>query len=109
VLTYIFAGIALLAIVFAVNCYIHLWKWARMCQNASIAIAYNGKVRFNATLVEWLTWCNSLRHEGKSRGRTVYKANKVSVSILLPEANMRARTTFRKLRNFRKARKGEAV
>jgi len=72
--------------VFGVRCYIELRRWARQCQRAEIAIAYNRRVRLRAPLVEWLTWANQLEKDEKSTGRVVYRANKMSVAILRPDA-----------------------
>jgi len=107
-MTYVFVAFGVLGVAFGVNAYLHLYRWARMCQRATIAIAYNGKVKMNAPLTEWLTWCNALKGQ-EARGRTVFKMNKMSVSILRPEANISAKTTFKKVRRFRRAKKVTAA
>jgi hypothetical protein len=107
-LDYAFVAFGVAGILFGINAYVHLWKWARMCQRATIAIAYGGRVKMNAPLTEWLTWCNMLKGS-EARGRTVFKMNKMSVSILRPEANMSAKTTFKKIRRFRRAKKTTAA
>jgi hypothetical protein len=107
-MTYAAIGFGIAGILFGINAYIHLWKWARMCQRATIARADSGKVKMNAPLTEWLTWCNALKGS-EARGRTVFKMNKMSVSILRPEANMSAKTTIKKIRRFRRAKKATAI
>lgn len=104
-MTYAAIGFGVAGILFGLNCYIHLWKWARMCQRANIAIAYNRKVQLNAPLIEWLTWCRQLEGDEKSRGRTVYRNGKVSVVILSPKAATTAKTTLIKTRRFFRAKK----
>jgi hypothetical protein len=70
---------------FGVRCYLELQKWAKQCQRAEIAIAYNRRVKLRAPLVEWLTWANQLQNDERSTGRVVLKMNKMSVAILRPE------------------------
>lgn len=104
-MTYAFAGLGLVGILFGANCYWHLWKWARMCQRANIAIAYNKRVQLNAPLIEWLTWCRQLEGDEKSKGRTIYRNGKVTVAILSPKAQTTAKTTLTKTRRFFRAKK----
>jgi len=73
--------IAILAVLFAARCYLELWRWARQCQRAQIAIAYKNKVRLSAPLVEWLLWVNQL-NQTESHGRTVYQMGQTRVAIL---------------------------
>lgn len=74
-------AVALVALAFAGKCYRELYKWARQCQNARIAIAFKRKVQLQAPLVEWLLWCNQLDKDKDSHGRVVYRAGGVSVAI----------------------------
>lgn len=104
-MTYAAFAVGAVGILFGINCYVHLWKWARLCQRANIAIAYNRKVQLNAPLIEWLTWCRQLEGDEKSNGRTVYRNGKVSVAILSPKASIRAKTTLTKMRRFRRSKK----
>lgn len=94
-----------LGVLWGVNCYVHLWKWARLCQGANIAIAYNRRVQLNAPLSDWLIWCRQLEGDEKTTGRTVYRNGKMSVSILKPKASISGKTTIRKIRRFRRAKK----
>lgn len=76
----ILAGFGILGILFGLNCYRELWKWAKQCKRAHIVIAYNRRVQLNASLTEWLTWVNQL--DKTENGRVVYRNQKMSVSIL---------------------------
>ena len=105
---YVAIACGVAGVIFGVRCYMELRKWARMCQRATIAIAQNRKVQMNAPLVDWVTWCHQLTKEEAARGRTVYRNGKVSVSILLPKANVSARTTVKRVRRSRKRKAVEA-
>lgn len=70
---------------FGAKCYHELWRWARLCQRGRIVIAYNRRVQLNAPLTEWLEWTRMLKGDEKSKGRVIYRANKMSVAILYPE------------------------
>lgn len=67
---------------FGIRCYIELWRWARQCQHARIAIAFKRKVQLQAPLVEWLAWCNQLDADKDSSGRPVYRNGGVTVAIV---------------------------
>lgn len=67
---------------YAVKCYRELFKWARQCQRARIAVAYKEKVRLEGPLVEWLGWCNALDKDKESRGRVVYRMGGTSVAVI---------------------------
>ena len=73
--------VTVLAIVFAARCYVELWKWARQCQQAQIAVSYKRKVVLVAPLVEWLLWCNQLR-ENEANGRVIYRMGQTSVALI---------------------------
>ena len=60
--------------------YYHLWKWARDCQQATIAIAYKRKVVMSPTLVELLLW--SRKVPDQQNGQTFYKAPNVTIAIV---------------------------
>lgn len=85
------SAVAVLALLFAGRCYLELYRWARQCQQARIAIAFKGRVQLQAPLVEWLGWANLLAADEGSRGRVIYRANKVSVAILRPRPVGRTR------------------
>lgn len=81
---YVAAGsllVALVAAAFAAKCYLELYRWARQCQNARIAVAYKRKVQLQAPLVEWLLWCNQLDQDKDSAGRVVYRNGAVTIAI----------------------------
>jgi len=76
--------------------YMELRRWAHQAQHCRIAIAYNRRVMLEAPIVEWLEWANLLRRD-QSTGRIVYRAHKVSVSVLAPRAETsRAQTKVEK-------------
>lgn len=87
-----------LGIAFGLRCYLELWRWARQCQNAKIAIAHNRRVQINAPLSEWLAWANQLTRDEASTGRVVYRNNKVSVAILRPKNESSLRAALRRVR-----------
>lgn len=62
--------------------YLHLWRWARQCQHARIAIAYKQKVKLEAPLVEWLAWVKMVDKDKQSHGRVVYRLGGTSVAIV---------------------------
>ena len=83
-LTYIAVALAITTVIstaFAVRFYMELWKWAKQCQRAQIAIAYKRKVKLSAPLVEWLLWCNQLKDKDEN-GRVVFSLGGTSVAIL---------------------------
>jgi hypothetical protein len=94
--------VALLGVMFGVRCYIELWRWARQCQNAKIAVAHKGRVQLVAPLAEWLTWANQLATDETSKGRVVYRNGHVSVAILRPTSTNRVRTAIARARNARR-------
>lgn len=98
-----------LGFVFAGVCYRELWKWAKQCQNARIAIAHNKRVQINAPLTEWLTWANMLTKDESSAGRVVYRNAKVSVAILRPRTASRARVAIGRVRSARHRRRTTAT
>jgi len=60
--------------------YYHLWKWARDCQQATVAIAYKRKVVMSPTLVELLLWSRKVP-DGQN-GQVFYRAANVTVAIV---------------------------
>jgi hypothetical protein len=73
--------------------YYHLWKWARDCQQATVAIAYKRKVVMSPTLVELLLWSRKVP-EGQG-GQVFYRASNVTVAIVKREK--RGRKTRRQI------------
>lgn len=61
--------------------YVHLHRWARICQNGRIFIAYNNKVKLEGPITEWVEWTRMLKGDEKSTGRIIYQANKLRVGI----------------------------
>lgn len=60
--------------------YYHLWKWARDCQQATVAIAYKRKVVMSPTLVELVLWSRKVPNE--QNGQVFYKGPNVTVAIV---------------------------
>ena len=81
VVEYISIGFGLFGICFGLRCYRELYKWARQCQHARIAIAYKRRVQLQAPLVEWVKWCNQLDKDKDSHGRVVWRQGYASVAI----------------------------
>lgn len=69
-------------VAYGIRCYYELWKWAKECQNARVAVAYNRRVQMQPTLVDLLIWARQV-NKGE-RGRVIYKNQKVSVAIVRP-------------------------
>lgn len=78
---YISLAIGALGVAFGAWSYHELWKWAKQCKNARIAIAYKGRTALQAPIVEWITWANMLGDDDRSSGRVVYRNQKVTVFI----------------------------
>jgi len=66
--------------------YYHLWKWARDCQQATVAIAYKRKVVMSPTLVELLLWSRKVPE--KQNGQVFYKGANVTVAIIKRDKRM---------------------
>jgi hypothetical protein len=60
--------------------YYHLWKWARDCQQATVAVAFKRKVVMSPTLVELLLWSRKVPDE--QNGQVFYKGPNVTVAII---------------------------
>lgn len=104
-MSYVFAAIGLLGFAFGARAYYELWRWAKQCQRARVAIAYNRRVQLDAPLTEWLEWSNALRSQ-KETGRMVYRNGKMSVSVLAPKHE--PKTTVKTIRQTRLRRKRKA-
>lgn len=72
------AGIG--GIAFGANCYYHLWRWAKFCQRAQIAVAYKNKVKICHPIQEWMLMVNLLKPD--ETGRTVYSLGGTRVAII---------------------------
>lgn len=75
------AVVGVVGVVLAGRFYLELWRWARQCQQAQIAIAYKRKVQLSAPLVEWLLWCNQLQG-AEENGRVVYRNGGITIAII---------------------------
>jgi hypothetical protein len=94
-----------LGVAYGVRCYMELWKWAKQCQNAKIAIAHNRRVQLTAPLTEWLSWANQLDKDQSSSGRVVYRNGKVSVAILRPHSSKPVRSAIKRVHQARRNKK----
>lgn len=81
-LTLIFAIAAFVAVAFAIKFYFELWKWAKQCQNARIAIAYKGRVKINAPILEWLLWTNLMDRDKDAKGRQMYGMGGTNIALI---------------------------
>lgn len=97
-------AVGLAGLVFGVNSYLELWKWAKQCQRARVVIAYNHRVRMQAPLTDWLAWANTLGGNQKETGRVVFTDRKFSVAVVNPNRPAPVRETFRAIRNLSKRR-----
>lgn len=74
-------ALAVLSTAFAIHFYKELFKWARECQSAQIAIAWKGKVTVVAPLVEWMLWSRQLSGK-EENGRVVYHNGGTRVALI---------------------------
>jgi hypothetical protein len=81
----------------AVWFYYHLWKWARDCQQATVAVAFKRKVVMSPTLVELLLW--SRKVPDQQNGQVFYRAKDVTIAIV--KRDRRSWLTRRRLRKNR--------
>lgn len=103
--SWIALGIGVFGILFGLNCYRELWKWAKQCQRGRIVIAYNRRVQLDASLAEVLAWISQLQKQ-EAKGREIYRVHKMSVSILKDsKVGTQAKTTVKTLRDSRRSRK----
>ena len=84
-------------ILFGANCYYHLWKWARDCQQATVAVAYRRKVVMSPTLVELLLWSRKVPEQ--QNGQVFYRAKDVTIAII--RRDRRGWRTRRRIRRNR--------
>jgi hypothetical protein len=75
------SAIAVAALGYCGRLYLELWRWARQCQHARIAVSYKGKVQLQAPILEWILWANQLDLDKDSNGRVVWRSDKTAVAI----------------------------
>lgn len=78
----VLAVVAILGWACAVWFYVHLYRWARECQQARIVIAYKRKVTVDAPIVEWLLWIREANKDKTVGGRVIYQMSGTRVAIL---------------------------
>lgn len=107
--------VGVLGLLFGANCYYHLWRWARDCQYARIAISFKGKVALDAPLVEWLLWSRKVRKDigrdrRRSKGRVVYRQRETAVAVTAPlYPTMRTVLLYRKCKRWYLKKRGKEV
>lgn len=106
---YLAYAFGVLGILFGARCYLELWRWARHCQRAKVAIAYNRRVQITAPLTEILAWANQLDDDERSKGRVFYRNGKVAVAVLRPDVKRETTTTARTFRRIRRRKRKESV
>jgi hypothetical protein len=89
VVSIILAFVAGFSLVLAGWFYYHLWRWAKDCETATVAIAYKRKVVMSPTLVELLLWSRKVP-KGQN-GQVFYKGPNVTVAIVKPVHTSRER------------------
>lgn len=62
--------------------YSELWKWAKQCQGARIAVAYKRKVVLDAPIKDYLIWTNQLDQDKHSNGRTIYANGGTRIALI---------------------------
>jgi hypothetical protein len=82
IITIIAIVFGIVATAFAVTFYRELWKWARECEHARVAIAYNRRVAMQPTLRDLLLWSRQV--DKNERGQVIFGRNKVSVAVVRP-------------------------
>lgn len=102
ILGYIGWGVAVLAIAYCLRVYYELWKWARICQSARIAVSYKRKVKLQAPLTEWIAWIRLLDKDKDSAGRVIFSQAGVAIAITRADALLNVR--FREFIRIRRAR-----
>jgi len=98
---------AVLAIAFAIRCYVELRRWANVCSYGRIAIAYKRKVQLQAPLTEWYLWTRKLGDS--ENGRVVYRNGGVTVAIVkqvTPPGRLRSKLRRRKVEPQAQAKQG---
>lgn len=76
--------VGVLGILFGLRCYYELWKWARQCQHARIAVEFKRKVKLDRPLVEWLSWANQLENDKAANGHVVYMMGGTRIAVMKP-------------------------
>jgi hypothetical protein len=59
-------------------------RWAKVCQESRIAIAYKRRIAMQAPLTDFIVWIDQLTKDEQSNGRVVYGRAGVTVAILAP-------------------------
>lgn len=93
VLELVLAGVTLLALVLAANCYWLARRWSHDCAECRIIIARKGRVQLDAPLVEWLAWNRALPRRERDRGGIIFQANGIQVALARPKIGAVAATT----------------
>lgn len=88
--------IGVVGVSFGLACGYRLFQWERQLRGARIAIAYKGRVKMDAPLIDWFKWCNSLDRDKRTSGHTIYKMNATTVAILKRRPPVKAKTITRK-------------
>jgi hypothetical protein len=75
--------LGLVSLAWATRSYYNLWKWAREMQHVRLAIQHKNRVKYDATLVEFMLQARLLDKKGEERnGQVFYRADKTTVAIL---------------------------
>lgn len=88
--------LGLIGLSFGLLCALRLYRWERQLRGGRIAIAYKGKVKLNAPLIDWFNWINSLDRDRNATGHTIYKLGSTTVAILKRLPPPKAKSTVRK-------------
>ena len=107
VLCLFLAATTVVSAAFAAKFYHELWKWAKQCQNARIAVAYKNKVKLDAPLIEWLRWCNQLDKDKDANGRTIYALGSTRIAVI--RGNVSVKRSIRQAIRKPKPQKGSGA
>lgn len=71
-----------LGVLFGIRCYHELWKWASMCNNVRIAIAFKSKVKMDYPLTEFIKMTNLMDKDKDSTGRVFYMQGGTRIALV---------------------------
>lgn len=76
--------LGVIALVGWVCCYVNahrLKQWSNFCKHGRIFIAYNGKIKHQAPMTEWVLWAKQLDKDKYSKGRPIYQMRGTTIGI----------------------------
>ena len=96
VLTIVGWVVGAVGLLFGTYCYMGYRRLAHQCQQARIAIAYKGKVKIHAPLMEVLLWYRvMLKDKQHPGGRVIYHVGGTRIALTRPVKPERGRQIVR--------------